>query len=120
MGGENINDILKEIREIKEDIRNMATKEDIRNMATKEDIRNMATKEDIRNIKEDIRNIKEDIRNIEEKMGWLYFKFNTFRDVLSVSPTTRQRRYRNIFPPLCPAEHGINSTRVTKHYESLL
>ena len=94
MEGGNINDLLKEIREIRE------------NMATKEDIRNMAT--------------KEDIRKIEEKMGWLDFKFNTFRDVLSVSPTTRQRRYRNIFPPLCPAEHGINSTRVTKHYESLL
>ena len=85
MEGGNINDLLKEIREIRE---------------------NMAT--------------KEDIRKIEEKMGWLDFKFNTFRDVLSVSPTTRQRRYRNIFPPLCPAEHGINSTRVTKHYESLL
>jgi len=95
MGGENINDILKEIREIKEDIRNMATKEDIRN-------------------------IEEDIRNIKEKMGWLDFKFNTFRDVLSVSPTTRQRRHRNLSPPLCPAEDGINSTRVTKHYESIL
>ena len=92
MEGGNINDLLKEIREIRE---------------------NMATKEDIRNIEEDIRNIK-------EKMEWLDFKFNTFRDVLSVSPTTRQRRYRNIFPPLCPAEHGINSTRVTKHYESIL
>ena len=92
MEGGSINDLLKEIREIRE---------------------NMATKEDIRNIEEDIRNIK-------EKMEWLDFKFNTFRDVLSVSPTTRQRRYRNIFPPLCPAEHGINSTRVTKHYESLL
>ena len=88
MGGENINDILKEIREIKEDIRNMAT--------------------------------KEDIRKIEEKMEWLDFKFNTFRDVLSFSPTTRQRRHRNLSPPLCPAEDGINSTRVTKHYESLL
>jgi len=53
-------------------------------------------------------------------MGWWDFKFNTFRDVLSVSPTTRQRRHRNIFPPLCPAEDGINSTRVTKHYESIL
>ena len=95
MGGENINDILKEIREIKEDIRNMATKEDIRN-------------------------IEEDIRNIKEKMEWLDFKFNTFRDVLSVSPTTRQRRHRNLSPPLCPAEDGINSTRVTKHYESIL
>ena len=95
MGGENINDILKEIREIKEDIRNMATKEDIRN-------------------------IEEDIRNIKEKMGWLDFKFNTFRDVLSVSPTTRQRRHRNLSPPLGPAEDGINSTRVTKHYESIL
>ena len=95
MEGGNINDLLKEIREIKEDIRNI-----------KEDIRNMATKEDIRNIK--------------EKMGWWDFKFNTFRDVLSVSPTTRQRRHRNIFPPLCPAEDGINSTRVTKHDESIL
>ena len=95
MEGGNINDLLKEIREIKEDIRNI-----------KEDIRNMAT--------------KEDIRKIEEKMGWLDFKFNTFRDVLSVSPTTRQRRHRNLSPPLCPAEDGINSTRVTKHYESIL
>ena len=95
MEGGNINDLLKEIREIKEDIRNI-----------KEDIRNMAT--------------KEDIRNIEEKMGWLDFKFNTFRDVLSVSPATRQRRHRNLSPPLGPAEDGINSTRVTKHYESLL
>jgi len=102
MEGGNINDLLKEIREIKEDIRNI-----------KEDIRNMATKEDIRNIEEDIRNIK-------EKMGWWDFKFNTFRDVLSVSPTTRQRRHRNLSPPLCPAEDGINSTRVTKHYESIL
>ena len=92
MEGGNINDLLKEIREIRE---------------------NMATKEDIRNIEEDIRNIK-------EKMEWLDFKFNTFRDVLSVSPTTRQRRHRNLSPPLCPAEDGINSTRVTKHYESIL
>jgi len=92
MEGGSINDLLKEIREIRE---------------------NMATKEDIRNIEEDIRNIK-------EKMEWLDFKFNTFRDVLSVSPTTRQRRHRNLSPPLCPAEDGINSTRVTKHYESIL
>ena len=75
---------------------------------------------EIREIKEDIRNIKEDIRNIEEKRGWLDFKFNTFRDVLSVSPATRQRRHRNLSPPLCPAEDGINSTRVTKHDESIL
>ena len=116
MEGWNINDLLKEIREIKEDIRNI--KEDIRNIEEKEirEIReNMATKEDIRNMA-----TKEDIRKIEEKMEWLDFKFNTFRDVLSVSPTTRQRRHRNIFPPLCPAEDGINSTRVTKHYESIL
>jgi len=85
MEGGNINDLLKEIREIRE---------------------NMAT--------------KEDIRKIEEKMGWWDFKFNTFRDVLSVSPTTRQRRHRNLSPPLCPAEDGINSTRVTKHDESIL
>ena len=113
MEGGNINDLLKEIREIRE---NMATKEDIRKIEEKEirEIReNMATKEDIRNIEEDIRNIK-------EKMEWLDFKFNTFRDVLSVSPTTRQRRHRNLSPPLCPAEDGINSTRVTKHYESIL
>ena len=92
MEGGSINDLLKEIREIRE---------------------NMATKEDIRNIEEDIRNIK-------EKMEWLDFKFNTFRDVLSVSPTTRQRRHRNLSPPLCPAEDGINSTRVTKQCESIL
>ena len=92
MEGGSINDLLKEIREIRE---------------------NMATKEDIRKIEEDIRNIK-------EKMGWWDFKFNTFRDVLSVSPTTRQRRHRNLSPPLCPAEDGINSTRVTKHDESIL
>ena len=115
MEGGNINDLLKEIREIRE---NMATKEDIRNMATKEDIRKIEEKE-IREIRENMAT-KEDIRKIEEKMEWLDFKFNTFRDVLSVSPTTRQRRHRNLSPPLCPAEDGINSTRVTKHYESIL
>ena len=54
---EDINDIaintaqnLRDIAEIKDEMKGMATKEDIKDMATKEDIREMATKSDVKSI----------------------------------------------------------------------
>ena len=63
---------------------------------------------------------KEDVDKIEKRIEWLEFGFNTFRTVLSVSPPVRSGRPKNLSQRFAPAGDGVNSTRVTRYYESVL
>jgi len=79
----------------------------------------MATKEDVDKIEKRMAT-KEDVDKIEKRIEWLEFGFNTFRTVLSVSPPVRSGRPKNLSQRFAFAGDGVDSTRVTRCYESIL
>jgi len=54
-------DIRGEIKDIRSEMKGMATKEDLKGFATKEDLRNFATKEDLQAVKNDIQTAKDEL-----------------------------------------------------------